>query len=44
MLNSVTAFNIREFLSNKDTSLGEEQLQQRLSEFLCHKNSDVEDF
>lgn len=44
MLNSVTVFNIREFLSNKDTSLGEEQLQQILSEFLCHKNSDVERF
>lgn len=44
MLNDVTVFNIREYLSSDDKILGEEQLQQVLSEFLCSKNTDVERF
>jgi len=44
MLNDVTVFNIREYLSSNDRILGEEQLQQVLSEFLCSKNTDVERF
>ena len=40
MLNDITVFNIREYLSNKDDKiLGEEVLQQILSEFSCKKNS-----
>ena len=43
MVNDVTVFNIREYLSAKDEAiLGEEALQQILSEFSCEKNSDVE--
>ena len=41
MLNDVTVFNIREYLSSDDKILGEEQLQKVLSEFLCSKNTDV---
>lgn len=37
MLNDVTVFNIREYLSSDDKILGEEQLQKVLSEFLCSK-------
>lgn len=44
MINDVTVFNIREYLSGNDIKLGEEQLQQVLSEFLCYKNTDVERF
>ncbi len=45
MLNDITVFNIREYLSDKDDKiLGEEVLQQILSEFSCEKNSDVEKF
>ena len=44
MLNDVTVFNIREYLSSDDKILGEEQLQKVLSEFLCSKNTDVERF
>lgn len=40
MLNDVTVFNIREYLSSDDKILGEEQLQKVLSEFLCSKNTD----
>ena len=45
MLNDVTVFNIREYLSAKDDNeLGEEELRQLLSEFSCKKNLDVERF
>lgn len=44
MLNDITVFNIREYLSSDDKIFGEEQLQQILSEFLCSKNTDVERF
>ena len=44
MLNDITVFNIREYLSSDDKILGEEQLQQVLSEFLCYRNADVERF
>ena len=45
MLNDVTVFNIREYLSAKDDKdLGEDELRQILSEFFCDKNSDVERF
>ncbi|MBD5136571.1 MAG: GNAT family acetyltransferase [Lachnospiraceae bacterium] len=45
MLNDVTVFNIREYLSNKgDKDLGEDELRQLLSEFFCDKNPDVERF
>lgn len=45
MLNDVTVFNIREYLSAKDDeALGEEALRQILSEFSCEKNPDVERF
>ena len=45
MLNDVTVFNIREYLSAKgDKDLGEDELRQLLSEFFCDKNSDVERF
>ena len=45
MLNDVTVFNIREYLSAKgDKDLGEDELRQILSEFLCDKNPDVERF
>ena len=45
MVNSVTVFNIREYLSSKeDKELGEEELRQILSEFSCEKNPDVERF
>ena len=44
MLNDVTVFNIREYLSSDDKILGEEQLQQIPSEFLYYKNTDVERF
>ena len=43
MLNDVTVFNIREYLSAKgDKDLGEDELRQLLSEFFCDKNPDVE--
>ena len=39
MLNDVTVFNIREYLSAKgDNDLGEDELRQILSEFLCDKD------
>ena len=45
MLNDVTVFNIREYLSAKgDKDLGEDELRQILSEFFCDKNLDVERF
>lgn len=45
MLNGITVFNIRECLSVKDDKiLGEEALQEILSEFSCEKNLDVEKF
>lgn len=45
MLNDVTVFNIREYLSDKgDKDLGEDELRQLLSEFFCDKNPDVERF
>ena len=44
MLSGVTVFNIREYLSGDDKFLGEEQLQQVLSEFLCSRNTDVDKF
>lgn len=45
MINDVTVFNIREYLSVKnDRVLGEEALRGILSEFSCEKNSDVERF
>jgi len=44
MFNDVTVFNIHEYLSSDDKILGEEQLQQVLSEFLCFNNTDVEKF
>ena len=45
MFNGVTVFNIREYLSVRDDKdLGEEELQELLSEFSCEKNPDVEKF
>lgn len=45
MLNDVTVFNIREYLSaNGDKDFGEDELRQLLSEFFCDKNPDVERF
>ena len=45
MLNDVTVFNIREYLSsNDDIILGEDELKNILSDFLCEKNKDVERF
>ena len=45
MINDVTVFNIREYLSVKDDKvLGEEALCGILSEFSREKNSDVERF
>lgn len=45
MLNDVTVFNIREYLSDEnDKMLGEAELKNILSEFSCKKNSDVERF
>lgn len=45
MLNDITVFNIREYLSVKDDkALGEEELSGLLSEFSCEKNLDVERF
>lgn len=45
MLNDVTVFNIREYLSAQgDRDLGEDELRQILSDFLCDKNPDVERF
>lgn len=45
MLNDITVFNIREYLSAKgDEALGEDALRQVLSEFFCDKNPDVERF
>ena len=42
MINDVTVFNIREYLSVKDDRvLGEEALRGILSEFSCKRNSDV---
>ena len=45
MLNDITVFNIREYLSAIDNQgLGENELKQVLSEFSCEKNLDVERF
>lgn len=45
MLNDITVFNIREYLSTIDNQgLGENELKQVLSEFSCEKNLDVERF
>lgn len=45
MLNDITVFNIREYLSAIDNQgLGENDLKQILSEFSCDKNLDVERF
>lgn len=42
-LSQFSIFNIREFLE-KERKLGENDLQQILSEFTCPKNPDVEKF
>ena len=44
MLNDISILNIREYLSSNNKNLGEEQLQQVLSDFLCKKNADVQRF
>lgn len=45
MLNDVTVFNIREYLSGIDDKvLGESELKDILSEFSCEKSPDVERF
>ena len=45
MINDITVFNIREYLSAKDDrDLGEDALKQILSEFFCEKNPDVDRF
>lgn len=45
MFHDVTVFNMREYLSGKDDRvLGEDALQQIISEFSCKKNPDVERF
>jgi hypothetical protein len=45
MFNGVTVFNIREYLFDQnDKDLGEEELQQLLSEFSCERTPDVERF
>jgi hypothetical protein len=45
MINGITVFNIREYLSVKDDmELGEGKLESILSEFSCEKNPDVERF
>ena len=45
MLNDISVFNIREYLSIQDDGvLGEEALKEVLSEFFCEKNTDVERF
>jgi hypothetical protein len=45
MINGITVFNIREYLSVKDdVELGEEKLVSLLSEYSCEKNPDVERF
>lgn len=45
MLNDITVFNIREYLSAQDDKeLGEEELRRLFSEFSCEKNPDVENF
>ena len=45
MINNVTVFNIRNYLSNKDDKvLGENDLQDILSDFSCTRNPDVERF
>ena len=45
MLNDVTVFNIRDYLSAKgDKDFEEDELRQLLSEFFCDKNPDVERF
>ena len=45
MVNGITVFNIREYLSVKDDQeLGEEALKELISEFSCIKNADVERF
>lgn len=45
MLNDVTVFNIREYLSAKgDKDFGEDELRLILSDFICDKNTDVERF
>ena len=45
MFNDVIVVNIREYLAGEaDKEIGEEELQEILSEFLCDKNPDVERF
>lgn len=45
MYKGIEVFNIRDFLTeNNDGVIGENQLNQILSEFLCGKNADVERF
>lgn len=45
MLNDITIFNIRGYLSSIDNQgLRKNDLKQILSEFLCDKNLDVERF
>lgn len=39
-----SVINIRKYLESDDPRLGEEDLIQILSEFLCEKNPDVERF
>lgn len=36
--------NIRNYLDNKDSCLGENDLVQILSDFSCKKNQDIEKF
>lgn len=44
MINDITVFNIRRFLSSDDRILAEEDLYQILSDFSCGRNLDVEKF
>ena len=44
MINDITVFNIRRYLSGNDNVLGEEELYQILSDFSCGRNPDVERF
>ena len=42
--NNFTVLNIREYLVNENSKLGEEKLRQLLSEFSCPLNVDVQHF
>lgn len=43
-INNFTVLNIREYLVNENSKLGEEKLRQLLSEFSCPLNVDVQHF